>query len=144
MANHKNSSNVFLEKGQGKDIDKMERLIAFIQDSDYIDKLDQFHVCERFGLHYMPDLFRREYRKRFCNYLKEYTTTVATVSKATSIPHKYLCECKAYYEERGLLKVVGFGNCPTTGSPNVHFVLTNTNNWDRPELLPMSNQLDLF
>lgn len=122
---------------------KLNRLKAYVRNSKYIETKEQPIICKRFGLHYVKSVFQNEYRKRFYNYLKLHTTTAATVSKATQIPHKYLCECKAYFEKRKLLKVVFMGRCPTTGSNNVQFISTNPQTWGNTN--PMEqNQLDLF
>jgi hypothetical protein len=140
MENQNNDPN----KRQRQDNEKIEQLKAYVRQSKYIDVLEQPKICESFGLPYLVNVFRKEYKIRFYNYLKKHTTTIATVSKVTEIPHKYLCEVKAYYEKRKLLKVVMFGRCPTTGSNNVQFVSTNSNVWNNHELLPQSNQLKMF
>jgi len=114
---------------QGKGKDKTAKLKAYIAQSKYIDCKEQPQVCKQFGLHYMPELFRNEYRTRFFNYLLEHTTTCATVTKETGIPQKYLTECKAYYENKGLLKVLYLGKCPTTGSSEVQYLSTNKSTW---------------
>ncbi|TYB80335.1 hypothetical protein ES676_01320 [Bizionia saleffrena] len=140
MSKQDNSSNI----RQEQDNEKIEQLKAFVAQSKYIDVLEQPKICNSFSLPYLANVFRLEYRNRFYNYLKKHTTTVATVSKITGIPHKYLCEVKSYCEKRKLLKVVMVGKCPTTGSNNVQFVSTNSNGWNDLELLPQSNQLNLF
>ena len=122
----------------------IEQLKMYIKRSPYIEVSEQRRICQSFGLHYMIELFRIEYRKRFYEYLKKNITSVATVSKETGIPHKYLCEVKAYYEKKKLLRVVMMGKCPTTGSSNVQYVSTNPKVWDDPSQLPKSDQLSLF
>lgn len=119
-------------------------LIAFVKQSKYIDVKEQPNICKNFGLPYLKYIFQNEYRNRFFEYLKENTTTVATVSNAIGIPHKYLCICKAYYEKKGVLKVVAFGKCPTTGSKNVQFVSTNSLIFYNYVHKYESNQLMLF
>lgn len=130
--------------GQGKYNEKLSQLKQYVSQSKYIEPLEQINVCRSFGLHYLKNVFRNEYRKRFYDFLFNNVTTCANVTKHTSIPQKYLCECKAYYEKKKLLKVVGLGNCPVTNSKNVQFLSTNPNMWNDVFLLPQSNQLNLF
>jgi hypothetical protein len=129
---------------QDKDNHKIEQLKAFVSQSKYIKVMEQRRICESFGLPYLVNIFREEYRKRFYDYLNKHTTTVATVSKATEIPHKYLCEVKAHYENKGMLKVLYTDRCPTTGSKGVQFVSTNPDVWNNDDLKPKSNQISLF
>lgn len=124
--------------------DSLELLKAYVRESKYIDVLEQPKICANFGLPYHVNVFRQEYRQRFYKYLRNHITTVATVSKITGIPHKYLCEVKAYYEKRNLLKVLYYDKCPTTGSSNVQFVSTNPEYWNDPNLIPKSKQTRLF
>lgn len=126
---------------QNKGTDKIAQLKTFVNQSEYIDVKEQPNICNSFGLSYLKGVFQNEYRKRFYEYLKKHTTTVATVSKVTNIPHKYLCECKAFYENKGLLKIITLGRCPTTGSNNVQFVSTKPDEFER---ITYSNQLKLF
>lgn len=140
MRDQDNSPN----KRQGQDNEKIEQLKAYVQQSKYIDVLEQRGVCASFGLPYMVNVFRDEYRKRFYEYLKSNITTVATVSKVTGIPEKYLCQVKSYFESRKMLKVLFEDRCPTTGSKGVNFLSTNPADWDDPSLLPNSNQTSLF
>ncbi|MBC5842461.1 hypothetical protein H8R23_13675 [Flavobacterium sp. F-380] len=130
--------------GQGKYSEKLSQLKKYVSQSKYIEPLEQIKVCNSFGLPYLKNVFRDEYRNRFYTYLFNNVTTCADVTKQTSIPQKYLCECKAYFEKKKLLKVVGFGNCPVTNSRNVQFLSTNPNNWNDAFLLPKSNQSNLF
>ena len=130
--------------GQGKYNEKVNRLIVYVRQSPYIEPLIQIEVCVKFGLPYLKYVFRNEYRKRFYDFLYNNVTTCADVEKHTNIPQKYLCECKAYYEDRKMLKVVGFGICPVTKSKNVQYLSTNPDNWDNPDLLPQSPQLKMF
>lgn len=143
MSKNTNSLNPN-SNGQGKYNEKLRQLKLYVGQSDYIEPLEQIKVCRSFSLPMIKKVFRQEYRKRFYNYLYENVTTSADVTKHTSIPQKYLCECKAYYEKRKLLKVVGLGNCPVTNSKNVQFLSTNPNMWNDAFLLPQSNQLNLF
>jgi hypothetical protein len=138
--NQTNSPN----KRRVKDTDKIGRLKEFVGQSKYIDLKEQPHICRSFGLPYLRQVFQNEYRQRFFNYLQRHTTTVAMVYKATGIPEKYLCQCKAYFESRGLLKVVTIGRCPATGSPNVQFLSTNANLLKSLKDFPQSNQLQMF
>lgn len=130
-------------KGRDKDIDKLEQLKAYVNKSKYIDLLEQPKVCASFGLPYTVKVFRDIYRERVYNYLKDHTTTAATVSKITSIPHKYVTQVKKFYEKRTMLKVVALSRCPTTNTNNVQFISTNKEEWDYIEL-PESNQLKFF
>lgn len=98
------------------------RLREFVAFNPYIERKMQPLVCWEFGLPYLPVVFRKEYRKRFFEYIEKHTTTVATVAKATGIPHKYLCVCKAYFEKKGEIEIIRYGTCPSTGSPNVQFI----------------------
>jgi hypothetical protein len=140
MENHDNNPNI----RQRQYNEKIEQLKAYVKQSKYIKVLEQRKICTSFGLPYLVNVFRAEYRQRFYNYLKKHTTTVATVSKETEIPHKYLCEVKAYYEKKGMLKVLYTDRCPTTGSKGVQFVSTNPNIWNDPMLEPQSKQISLF
>jgi hypothetical protein len=123
---------------QSKGSESLTQLKAYVRQSKYIDISEQPKICASFGLPYMVSVFRDEYRKRFFEYLQTHTTTVATVSEETLIPHKYLCQVKASLESKELLQVVSFRKCPTTGSSNVQFVTTN------PKLFKSSDQLKLF
>ena len=101
-----------------------KQLIEYISSSPYIPIIEWVRLCKSFNLPYKPSLFRDNYRERFCNYLKENTTTVSTVTKETGIPQKYLTQCKSYYEKKGKLIVVSIGICPTTGN-KAQFISTN-------------------
>lgn len=130
--------------GQDKYNEKLNQLKQYVSQSKYFEPLEQIKACQSFGLPYLKNVFREEYRKRFYDFLFDNVTTCANVTKHTSIPQKYLCECKAYYENKKLLKVVGLGNCPVTNSKNVQFLSTNPNFWNDAFLLPKSNQLKMF
>jgi hypothetical protein len=130
--------------GQGKYNEKLNQLKQYVSQSKYFEPLEQIKVCQSFGLPYLKNVFREEYKKRFYDFLFDNVTTCANVTKHTSIPQKYLCECKAYYENKKLLKVVGLGNCPVTNSKNVQFLSTNPQIWNDAFLLPKSNQLTMF
>ena len=122
----------------------LEQLKNYIQSNPYIEILEQPKICASFGFSYKVNVFREVYRNRVYDQLKEHTTTMATVSKVTKIPHKYLCEVKAFYEKRQLLKVVYLDRCPTTNSKNVQFVSTNPNVWNDDTIKPKTNQMQLF
>jgi len=124
--------------------ERVTELKKYIEQSEYIENLEQNKICASFGLHYMKNLFREVYRKRFFDYLAIHTTTVATVSKETSIPEKFLTHCKAYYEKKGSLKVLFSDTCPTTGSSGVHFLSTNKDTWENPEKQRDSKQVRFF
>lgn len=121
---------------------KIRQLQVYVCKAPYIDLLEQRSICKSFGLQYIKSIFQKEYRQRFFDYLKENTTTVATVTKETGIPQKYLTEVKFHFEKKGLLQVLAIGICPSTGSNGVQFVSTNPKIWDNFKL--PSNQLDLF
>jgi hypothetical protein len=123
---------------------KLDKLKSIVKQSPYLDPLKQRQLCEQLGLHYAKGVFQEEYRKRFYNYLQKHTTTAATVSRDTKIDHKYVCELKFYFENKGLLNVVMMGVCPSTGSFNVQYLSTNPEVWVNSELLPKSDQLKLF
>jgi len=122
----------------------LESLKKYISSNPYIDMLEQPKICKKFNIPYSISIFRAIYRQRFYNFLLDNTTTVATVSKVTKIPHKYLCEVKAYFEKKGLLKVLYLDRCPTTTSKNVQFISTNKEVWSDETLIPKANQLKLF
>ncbi len=140
MENHDNNPN----KRQAQDTHKIGQLKDFVKQSKYIDIKEQPNICKQFGLPFLRYIFQDEYRNRFYEYLNHHTTTVASVFKATGIPEKYLCQCKAYYESRNLLKVVTIGRCPTTGSNNVQFLTTNENLLKTIKGFNPDNQLSLF
>lgn len=131
------------KKGHGKFSEKREQLKQYVRNSPYIDNIEHPIICAHFGLPLIKSVFQEEYRNRFYNILKDRTTTAATVSKITNIPHKYICECKAYWEKRGLLKVIGLGVCETTGSKGVQYLSTNKEEWDSTKI-PGDNQINLF
>ncbi len=124
--------------------DSLKQLRNYIKSNPYIEILEQPKICASFGLPYVVKVFREVYRKRVYDYLNEHLTTMATVCESTKIPHKYLCEVKAYYEKRQLLKVVYLDKCPTTNSKNVQFVSTNPNVWNDDTVKPKTNQMQLF
>lgn len=133
-----------MRKLKNHDLNKFSKLKEYVQKTPYIDVLEQSTICKSFGLHYSPKVFRDEYRSRIYEFFKNETTTAATASKVTKIPHKYICEIKSYLESNGLLKVVTIDRCPTTGSPNVQFISTNKDVWNEFDLLQKTNQLNLF
>ena len=122
-----NKSNSFksFEKGQSKNTENKRLLIAFVEQSEYIEKSEQPTICKQFNLPYVKSVFANEYRKRFYNYLLINTTSTADVFKHTKIPEKFLCQAKAYYEKKGLLQVLYSDRCPVTKSKNVNFLSTN-------------------
>ena len=120
----------------------IQRLKEYVKNSEYMEISEQPKVCKTFSLEYLPSIFRNEYRQRFYNYLLEHTTTAATVEEVTKIPHKYLCQCKDYYEKIGLLKVVYKDYCPTTNSKEVQFLSTNAECWG--SIKKETNQIYLF
>lgn len=124
------SLNKSFGNGQGKNSNKLEQLKAYIRKSPYIEPLEQPKICNSFGVPFMVTLFRKEYTRRFYEYLKKHTTTVSTVSKDTRIHQKYLCQVKKLLEDKGLLKVVKIGKCPTTGARGVQFLSTNPEVWE--------------
>lgn len=129
---------------QSKDSNKVTQLKSFVTQSKYIDVSEQKTVCKSFGLPYLKFVFQEEYRNRFFDCLKDNTTTVATVSLLTNIPHEHLYEFMAYYENKGLLRVITYGKCPTTGSMNVKFVSTNNSLIDSIVCFPKSKQEKIF
>jgi hypothetical protein len=140
---HSNSQMSF-GNGHDKYTNKVEQLKTYVSQIPYIDPIDQPKVCASFGLPHIVSIFRNEYRSRFYAYLLEHTTTAASITIATGIHQKYLCQCKDYYEKRNLLKVVGYGTCPSTRSQNVQFLSTNKEKWNEPGPYANSNQLSLF
>lgn len=143
MKNHINTSdNAFQHKRHHKDT-KTQALNAFILEQPYIDIKEQAKICEQFGLPPLRKVFQDIYRYRFYQYVFNHTTTAATVERETGIPQKYLTCCKLHYEKKGLLKVVGIGICPTTGSRNVQFISSNPVQWSNGYFYPDSNQTKL-
>lgn len=128
MENKNNPSNASKHNRQQQGT-KKQALINYVASQPYIDVSIQLTVCKAFGLPLMKNVFRKEYRKRFYNFLYHNLTTCATVEASTGIPQKYLTTCKSYYEKKNLLKVVELGTCPTTNSKNVQFITTNPQNW---------------
>ncbi|MGC6429851.1 MAG: hypothetical protein ACON5F_02300 [Jejuia sp.] len=122
----------------------IDQLTTYVRQSEYIDVLEQPKICKSFGLPYLVNIFREEYRQRFYEYLKQHTTTAATVSKATGIPHKYCCEIKYYFEKKKLLQVVYLDRCSTTGSQNVQYLSTNPEVWNDKTIVPQSNKPSTF
>lgn len=105
-----------------KDI-KKSQLIAYVKAVPYIDISHQPDICRSFGLAYFRSVFQNVYRERFLDYLAlMQPTTVATISKATKIPHKLLTCYKYTLQKKGVVKVVYLDRCPTTGSRNVQFI----------------------
>lgn len=139
-----NTHSLNLDNGKDKYNEKICQLIKYVRETKYLEPLQQIEACKSFELSYLKFVFRNEYRKRFYNFLYENITTCSNVTKHTLIPQKYLCECKKYYEDRGMLKVVGLGICPVTKSKNVQFLSTNPNVWNDESCLPKSNQLKMF
>jgi hypothetical protein len=104
---------------------KKDELIAFVANSPYIQKEEQPDICRQFGFEYVPGIFRKEYRKRIKQFLKERTTTAATVCKHTLIPHKYITQVKSGLEKADELVVVKIDRCETTKSPKVQYLSTD-------------------
>lgn len=113
---------------KGNDNSSLESLKKYVRQSPYIDILEQPNVCKSFNLPFRPRIFQKEYTRRIIEYLIEHTTTASTVSKITSIPQKYFCQVKRNLEKKGLLEVVRYDRCPTTGRRNVQFLTTNIGN----------------
>lgn len=130
---------------QDKYRDNIQKLKEYVHSNPYIKLHEQASICRSFGLDYKKYIFETEYRNRFYDYLKKNVATTAMVSKATGIPEKLLCYFKAYYEKKGMLKVVYLGVCKTSPrSRDVQYLSTNPEQWDNTDLDPNSNQLKLF
>jgi hypothetical protein len=140
MLNTSNTPNNDLNSTLFKDT-KINQLRAYISREKYIEIEDRLSICESFGLQLQTKIFEDIYRNRVYDFLLTNTTTMATVEHETDIPHKYLTQCKAYFEKLGKLEVIYLGKCPTTGSTNVQFVSTNPNEFGK---IQVSNQLNLF
>lgn len=143
-ANKSNSFNTSFEKGQSENKKKLDALKSFILNSYYINFDEQANISKQFGLPYFKKVFSDIYKKRFFDYLKTNTTTVANIRKVLGIPEKILCQWKKEFEQKGLLKVVCFDRCPAEGSANVGFISTNTDLINGLIDYKPSNQLDLF
>lgn len=144
MKKHNKTSCNSLHKRQNKDTNKRQLLRKYVEENEYIDVTKQHEICEKFGLPYIASIFREVYRNRFYAEVFKEPSTAATVEHITGIPHKYLTECKAYYEKKGLLKVLAIGVCPTTKSRNVQFVSTNPEHWGSFEIPNDGLQLKLW
>ena len=125
MKNIPNSLCKSFENGLSKKTTNKARLVAYVEQSEYIEKSEQPIICKQFNLPYLKGIFANEYRKRFHKYLQHTTTTTADVFTQTKIPEKFLCQAKAYYEKKGLLQVLYSNRCPATKSKNVNFLSTN-------------------
>ncbi len=135
-----NSQNVFVINGHNEGTNKLEQLKQYIRQSPYIEPLEQPKICKSFGVPFKISLFRKEYTRRFYEYLKNNTTTVCKVSQDTKIHRAYLCQVKRLLEKKGLLKVVKLDRCPVMGSPNVQFVSTNEEILKSLKDITISNQ----
>ena len=67
--------------GQGKYNEKVSQLKEYVKQSKYLEPLQQIETCKSFGLLYLKNVFRNEYRKRFYDFLFDNVTTCANVSK---------------------------------------------------------------
>jgi hypothetical protein len=135
-------------KGYDLDFDNKEEnlnlLKDFIKKARYLEPIEQIEVCKYFRFGYKKHLFAKEYRQRFYDFLFENITTCADVEYHIGVPQKYLTTCKIYYEEKYLLRVLGFGVCPVTKSRGVQYLSTNPDNWDLDVYPFENNQLKLF
>ena len=121
---------------QNKDKENLKALITIVEQSLYMDIPRQIEACKSFNIPYKRSIFSKVYRKRFVDFLLENITTMATINAQLGIPEKYLTTVKTDLEKQGLLRVVGTGICPTTGSRGVNFITTNESWFYNPSLLP--------
>jgi hypothetical protein len=70
-------------------------------------------------------------------HLSDKVETASMVSDATGVPQKSICRFKRDLEKRGLLKEIEKKTCKKTGF-KAWYITTN------PELIPVTNQLNLF
>lgn len=119
-------------------------LKEYIANSPYIELINQPDICALFNCPYYVGLFRLEYARRLIAYLYTNTTTAATVSRDTNIPHKFICQMKMRLQKAGQLQVVGFGRCPATGSNNVQYLSCNPKVWLDPSSFIPTKQISLF
>jgi DNA-binding MarR family transcriptional regulator len=70
-------------------------------------------------------------------YLSDKVETASMISDATGIPQKSICRYKRDLEKRGLLKEIEKKFCKKTKF-KAWYITTN------PELIPVTNQLNLF
>ena len=140
---NKNIQNPIVASKQCKGKANKEALKEHLIQNRYVQMEDREELCKAFQVEYHPklQLFGQAYKQAFYNYLSDKVETVASASKVTGIPQKYLTICKLYYEKRDLLKVVYKDTCPTTHSKNVQFVTTDSTKW---ESVKAENQLNLF
>lgn len=139
--NHRKSTSGLQAKGSKDYNENLRKLKEFVAQSPYIDCLEQPQICANFNLPYIKEVFRQEYRRRFLSYLFKNTTSIATVSKYTGIPEKYLTCCSRFYKNRDLVRVVYLDRCQTTGSRNVQQLSSNPDRWNDTK---PTNQLSLF
>lgn len=140
MKNQNNKARI----RQCEDSEKIEQLKVFVKQSKYINVLEQRKICASFGLPYLVSVFRKEYTRRFTDYLKKIPSTRAEVFKATGIDEKYLCQVKRRLEKQGLLVVICFDRCKATNSINVQRLSTNPEHLNNAGNFPLTNQLKMF
>ncbi|WP_166387722.1 hypothetical protein [Polaribacter sp. 11A2H] len=108
-----------------------QKIKNYIRESKYISISERPKTCESFGLLILVDVFRKEYRTRFYNYLLQNTTTVTKVSEDLGIPNKYCTQLKRSLEKNSKLRVVFYDRCITTKSRNVQYVSTKPKEWEK-------------
>jgi hypothetical protein len=123
----KDKSNKGSSKKYNKDTNSLDHckdsLRKYLESRPYINQIEYPEICKKFGLPYLPSIFRQVYYKRiFQLIIDNGPLTMATVSKITKIPQKYGCYVKRNLEKNGYVKVYELGQCPTTGSHGVQFI----------------------
>ncbi|MEO1012253.1 MAG: hypothetical protein AAFX53_13170 [Bacteroidota bacterium] len=87
--------------------------------------LEHKAIAAHFEVYSYRNIFRLDALRRVLIETAKEPVTAATISKKTGLPHKYLCQLKRFLERKGLIRVVDFGRCPTTGSNRVQFLISN-------------------
>ena len=131
-------------KRQSKDSHKIEQLKAYVSQSKYIPLNEQTKVCASFGLPYKKRIFEKEYSRRIFKEAFKQPVTRAEITKKTGIEEKYICQVKRRLEKAGKLKVLFLDFCTACLKNNIQRFSTNKDHWIDENILPKSNQLNLF
>lgn len=125
MEKNTNSLNSSLGDGQGKDTNK-ERLTAYLKTlSRFPGVLEHPIIARSFTVTNYRPIFRANAIRRILNKTFIEPLTAATISKQTGLNHKYICRLKRELEKRKQIRVIDFGQCPTTLSKGVQFISSN-------------------
>lgn len=131
-------------KRQSKDSYKVAQLKKYVASlKKHPPVREHYAIAKSFSVLNYRFIFRQDAIRRFINATHFEPTTAATIEKLTGIKHKYICQLKSQLEKSNLIKVVGTGNCGTTGSSNVQYLSSNPEHWEK-EFSTNYNQLTLF